>query len=470
MAVTRVFSSPPVAGRPDTTLRQGAAGPIVEELQRKLGLAVDGKFGPATLEAVRRFQEANGLSSDGAVGAATWAKLALTSPPPASNPDQPPAASEPRPTNNTTRPPAPPPRPDTFTVPREPPASREGISADLLAEFDAYRGIATDDERIRALPRSVQLNVLEEVERHPANPDAARVVAYLARERGFALLPEKTANTLVNLLGGTNEVSRHARAQFDRLSSRQEFIKATDAEQARQIQQFFADPKSLPDITSDPPILPGRPDVPRITGPRDVPAHGFQGGAAPAREYLVEVGQTTTPVFVTTQAVQAGLFQHSLQEIAKGLGATPLETRKAIRQITIEPKTSRLDDHWHKTYGEAFKGSYMEVTFAGDVFVFPTKERRAKDEIQKALVHEVGHIQSGQLLGQNYDSAEWRRWDAAIASDGVAVSQYARTSKTEDFSETVTAFYAARGTPKERELRALMPARYALLRHHGVLS
>lgn len=63
------------------TLRFGARGTAVYYLQLALiragyqNLALDGIFGAATAAAVRDFQQKNGLSPDGAVGARTWAKL-----------------------------------------------------------------------------------------------------------------------------------------------------------------------------------------------------------------------------------------------------------------------------------------------------------------------------------------------------------------------------------------------------------
>jgi peptidoglycan hydrolase-like protein with peptidoglycan-binding domain len=62
------------------TIRQGATGPDVVYLQRRLRefgftLTVDGNFGPMTTSAVRSFQSSNGLPADGIVGPATWAAL-----------------------------------------------------------------------------------------------------------------------------------------------------------------------------------------------------------------------------------------------------------------------------------------------------------------------------------------------------------------------------------------------------------
>lgn len=64
-------------------LRQGAKGGEVKEVQRRLKQwgyysgAVDGVFGPATAEAVKKFQRKNGLTPDGIVGKATYAALGM---------------------------------------------------------------------------------------------------------------------------------------------------------------------------------------------------------------------------------------------------------------------------------------------------------------------------------------------------------------------------------------------------------
>lgn len=64
-----------------STLRDGSIGEAVKELQRflnselSLSLAVDGKMGPNTVEAVKQWQSAHGLVSDGLVGPKTKAVM-----------------------------------------------------------------------------------------------------------------------------------------------------------------------------------------------------------------------------------------------------------------------------------------------------------------------------------------------------------------------------------------------------------
>lgn len=62
-------------------LREGGSGAAVERLQRALvavgyQIEPDGVYGPETAGAVRAFQENNGLTVDGVVGARTWQVLA----------------------------------------------------------------------------------------------------------------------------------------------------------------------------------------------------------------------------------------------------------------------------------------------------------------------------------------------------------------------------------------------------------
>lgn len=64
------------------TLRRGSEGELVAELQTLLvvwgaDIAVDGKFGPATEEAVKAFQREHGLTVDGVVGPKTWEAMGI---------------------------------------------------------------------------------------------------------------------------------------------------------------------------------------------------------------------------------------------------------------------------------------------------------------------------------------------------------------------------------------------------------
>lgn len=56
-------------------LKWGRAGKAVEEVQKMLGVAVDGKYGPVTKAAVEKFQAENGLQVDGIIGPKTIAAL-----------------------------------------------------------------------------------------------------------------------------------------------------------------------------------------------------------------------------------------------------------------------------------------------------------------------------------------------------------------------------------------------------------
>ena len=56
-------------------LKIGSKGEDVKKLQSKLGLGVDGVFGPGTEKAVKKWQIDHDLSADGIVGEGTWNKM-----------------------------------------------------------------------------------------------------------------------------------------------------------------------------------------------------------------------------------------------------------------------------------------------------------------------------------------------------------------------------------------------------------
>ena len=66
-------------GRP--TLRRGARGDLVRQIQAGLKIAVDGFFGPNTEAALRQFQRDHDLVPDGIVGPRTWASLDIPAAP-----------------------------------------------------------------------------------------------------------------------------------------------------------------------------------------------------------------------------------------------------------------------------------------------------------------------------------------------------------------------------------------------------
>ena len=65
----------PVVVVPDAILKEGSTGSLVKDLQKKLGIAVDGDFGPNTRKAVVGFQVKHDLTADGIVGPKTWKVL-----------------------------------------------------------------------------------------------------------------------------------------------------------------------------------------------------------------------------------------------------------------------------------------------------------------------------------------------------------------------------------------------------------
>jgi N-acetylmuramoyl-L-alanine amidase/Putative peptidoglycan binding domain len=64
---------PPQDDKDRPTLRRGARGDLVKEIQKAVGVDPDGVFGAGTEAAVTQFQRDHGMVPDGIVGPKTWA-------------------------------------------------------------------------------------------------------------------------------------------------------------------------------------------------------------------------------------------------------------------------------------------------------------------------------------------------------------------------------------------------------------
>ena len=75
LALACVLAAP--ASADARALKRGSRGPLVVQLQQRLGIPADGVFGPLTGHAVRRFQTPKGLTVDGVVGPQTAQALGI---------------------------------------------------------------------------------------------------------------------------------------------------------------------------------------------------------------------------------------------------------------------------------------------------------------------------------------------------------------------------------------------------------
>jgi peptidoglycan hydrolase-like protein with peptidoglycan-binding domain len=78
---TEALPAVPVTLENKPVIQQGASGAAVIEAQHRLGVTVDGIFGPQTATAVKEFQHVHGLVQDGVVGPLTWNAIESNTPP-----------------------------------------------------------------------------------------------------------------------------------------------------------------------------------------------------------------------------------------------------------------------------------------------------------------------------------------------------------------------------------------------------
>ena len=303
-----------------------------------------------------------------------------------------------------------------------------------------------------------------EIERHleerlagwPADaPERAELERAFASP-AFASLGADEQRRLASYVSGHNPLSTAGRAELSRVLS-------GPGATADQLRGLLSSQPGLPSVVAGLPEIAEPMRQPyAISGPTAVD-NAFASGAAPAQRYDVEIGGQVIPVFISQAVEPNDGHLHSLEEVAKGLAALPDSSRQLIQQVNVDGKRNPSDAYWEKVYDQPGFRSYMTAGASGVVDIYPTVYPQTQHAVDASLIHETGHILSGRAFGPWQTDARWQPWDAAVQGDGLVPSTYARSSRTEDFSEMLTLYQLSRGTPYEAEYRAMFPERFAAL-------
>ena len=148
----------------------------------------------------------------------------------------------------------------------------------------------------------------------------------------------------------------------------------------------------------------------------------------------------------------------SVPHLARALAALGALLRAFVSRVEVVPSCSPV-------------GALVETSSDGLVTLYPQTEPWTQDLLDQLLAHELGHrlsMHGFELRGRalppwDAENPGWAPWRAACESDGFGPWQGVRRHISEDFVGTLGLYLEARGTPREAELRALIPARTRIL-------
>jgi hypothetical protein len=157
----------------------------------------------------------------------------------------------------------------------------------------------------------------------------------------------------------------------------------------------------------------------------------------------------------------------SAKDVAKIVAELPIQSRSRVKRIDLHPVPNPDDKIWQadKTYnptGAEFV-SHMTAGSDGVVDIFPSTANKNLKEIETSLIHETGHVVSNAAWGDDPKDKRWKKWQKARKADAISFSTYGNSSDQEDFAESWLLLMSSYGTPREAELRLLIPNRCKLL-------
>jgi hypothetical protein len=320
---------------------------------------------------------------------------------------------------------------------------------------------ASDLQTISALEGQQVLDVL--------GPKVAELET-IQKSKGFQALRADEQARLSYLIGGSTTLSEQAPAQMRALLSKPQ----TSKDDPATFRKFLTDEKYLRwDV--GPTHGATRPRHKFTLGSAvDVANHVFGGVNALAADALrydvvfdtkdasgTDIKQTIVVFVPKSAGLKDKRYRRpTINEVAETLASTP--------DISLS-KIVTVDVHWMTYTGGTGKPDDTKETSAaagaaGNLNIYPTIAFGQNPAgLASDVLHETGHTTSLAAWGDAETDSAWDKWRAAMKSDGMAVSQYGKTSIDEDFAESWALYAPVVGTPRENEVRALIPERCKLM-------
>lgn len=407
-------------------------------------LETDGIFGPKTEAAVREFQAQNDLEVDGIVGPKTLAALQAQD-----------DGGEVDDTDGV----------DDAGGVEETEEVDDADGVDDTGETEGTDETEPTEERFTDLPEDVRALANSQLAKHTDDARATEIITDLAESPGFEGLTADEQTRMLNYVGGDSDlVNPGARAALGGVLDSAGYGSATPAEQTEQLRTFLADQPGRQGVVSLPEgFTDGQRGEYEIGEPTEVDSFEFRGTEEAALRYDVEVGGRTIPVYMPATTDPSNGHFHSVEEVARGLAALPESSLETVTRVVVNPQENPDDEYWRNEFGDPNFSSYMTASADGTATVYPTTHPQSQTSFDSSITHETGHFVSNGAWGHDNTGERWGPWRDAIASDGIAPSDYGTNNPSEDFAETFSLYQAVRGTDQEAELRAVFPERFRII-------
>jgi hypothetical protein len=319
-----------------------------------------------------------------------------------------------------------------------------------------------NDPSFRALPASTQAIAVEQLAKHPRDAAATNTIRGLIGTPGFAALNTDEKDRLLRLVGGTNKfISVPERQALANLTASAAFVAANPAGQAQMLRDLLKNQAATPQLAAENGGALSRASY-SVSAGTDVAEHGFRSGKAEGVTYDVKIGDQTVKVTMPKNP-PAGSNLPSIDDVAKSLAALPPASLALVKEVVVNPGQNPDDAYWEKKYAMPGFRSYMTAGKEGIVNIYPTTSAQSQTILEMSMIHETGHVLSNSNWGDSLDDKRWQGWKDAVAKDGVVPSAYGKSSLKEDFAETLVIYMNVKGTPREAEMRALMPERFKII-------